>query len=170
MLIFALTMALLAQAGEWLAMPMPDGFVTGHKQRAQMGSIEERVPAGETVNNWTRMITLITLNGDLNPEIYAREFDKQMVRGCRGGKAAPRTASRMGEHPAIDGRFDCPLNPATGKPETMFYRLASIPGHVQMVQIAFRSVPDAAGVRWAGERLDTATLCAPDSADPVCKR
>lgn len=169
MWIFAAAMALVLQAGEWLAMPMPDGFVS-HAQTAQMGTIDERIPKGETLERWTRMITLISLNGDIDPQVYAREFDKGLVRNCPGAKAWPRTASSMGTHPAIDGRLDCPRNPETGLPETLFYRIVGLPGHIHMVQVAFRSVPDAAGVAWAEARIDGAMLCAPGSADPACKR
>ena len=170
MRIFLVAMALIAQAGEWLAMPMPDGFATGYRQTAQMGSIEERIPKGETVESWTRMITLITLNGDLEPELYAGEFDKRLVGGCPGAKAWPRTKSHMGARPAIDGRLDCPRNPTTGLPETLFYRIAGAPGHIHMVQVAFRSVPDAGGIAWARAQIDGTVLCVPGSNEPACKR
>lgn len=170
MWIFAAAMALMLAPAEWLAMPMPEGFVTVHQQSAQIGSIEERVPKGETVERWTRMITLITLNGDVDPGVYADGFDKGLARGCPGAKSWPRTASRIGAHAAIDGRLDCPRNPDTGKPETLFYRLTGMPGHLHMVQIAFRSLPDAQSVAWAQARIGSATLCAPGSDDPACVR
>ncbi|MCW3847876.1 hypothetical protein OF829_11550 [Sphingomonas sp. LB-2] len=178
MVIFAIAMALLApgataliaQAGEWLAMPMPEGFVTAHQQTAQVGSIEERIPQGETVEQWTRMITLITLNTDSPPEAYAAEFDQRLQGGCPGARSAPHTVSRIGTRAAFDGQLDCPRNPATGKPETLFYRVTSAGGRLHMVQVAFRSVPDAQGVAWARERIGSAVLCTPRSTEPACKR
>ncbi len=61
MWIFAAAMALMLQAGEWVGLPPVEGFVVGYQQTAGPQSIEERVPRGETVQDWSRMITTLKL-------------------------------------------------------------------------------------------------------------
>ena len=169
MWIFAAAMALIVQADEWLAMPMPDGFVTVHKQSAQRGSIEERVPKGETVDQWTRMITLITLNTGMSSNAYAAAFNERLKQGCPGARST-ELAYRVAGRPALVTRLDCPLNPNTGKPEILFYRVIGANGHLYMEQVAFRYMPGNGEVTWAKERIDSALLCTSRATDPVCKR
>jgi len=170
MMFFTVAMALTALAGEWLAMPMPDGFVTAHKQEAQAGAIEERIATGETVQRWTRMITMIRLNQDYPAANYARAFEDSVLRDCKGATATPRIAATIGAHPAIASRIACPLNAATGLPETFLYRVATVGGRLHMVQVAFRRDASPADIAWAEARLDEALLCAPGATEALCSR
>jgi hypothetical protein len=55
-------------------------------------------------------------------------------------------------------RVDCPLNPATGLPETFFAK--AVPGAADMhvAQVAFRRVPSAQDATWAERYLAGVTL------------
>lgn len=170
MWIFAAAMALMVQAGDWLAMPMPDGFVTAHKQQAQVGSIEERIPKGETLERWTRMITLITLNSPMDIETYAAAFDDRLKAGCPGVRSVAMGYTSLDGHRALASRLDCPRNPATGKPEILFYSIASVNGRLHMAQVAFRHVPDDGETEWARELFKGVAICGAASANPLCRR
>lgn len=167
MWIFLAAIAALTAPAERLAMPAVPGFES-FTQSAQAGSIDERIPRGETLDAWTRMITLITIHKDIGPQDYAPDFEASVLRACPGAKARPRIASRIGTHPAIDGRVDCPRNPATSLPETFLYRVASDGVQLHMVQVAFRSVPGPADLAWAQARIDSAMLCPPGSRTAGC--
>jgi hypothetical protein len=169
MLFFAAAMALLAPAPEHYAMAMQPGFYAGNKQVAQNGSIEERIGTGETVDDWTRMITLITLNSSIDPQEYAGNFIHSVSSACPGTRATPPAAVTIGGHAGLEGRMECPLNPSTGKPETFFFRILSAGGRLHMLQIAFRHVPDANEIVWAKAQLAGATWCAAGSAEAICK-
>lgn len=43
--------------------PLPEGFVTAYENATATGYINEAVPDGETVENWTQMITLTGAKG-----------------------------------------------------------------------------------------------------------
>jgi hypothetical protein len=119
MFAFATAMVLALQTpAERLAVPMAEGFVVGHKEIAQSGSIEERVPRGETVQKWSKMITILKINTNVSPASYAANFETVVTRACPGTRAA-REAAPAGRG-AVDGRMDCPRNPSTGQPETFF--------------------------------------------------
>lgn len=170
MMFFAAAMTLMFQTGDWLAMPMPQDFVTAHQQEAQAGAIEERIAEGETVARWTRMITLIRLNQDYPAANYARAFEESVLRDCKGATATPRVAATIGVHAAIASRIACPLNASTGLPETFLYRVANAGGRLHMVQVAFRRDASDADIAWAEARLDEAMVCTPDSTEALCAR
>jgi len=172
MFIFALATPLLTQPAsprpDHFAMAMPAGFVVGNKQSAQNGAIEERVPKGETVDAWSRMITIITLNAPINARSYAANFVATVANACPGTHAGSPVAVTVGGHEALDDRMDCPRNPQTGKPETFFFRVLSAGGRLQMVQVAFRHVPSPAEEEWAKAQIAGAVLCGADSTDALC--
>lgn len=169
MLIFAAAMGLLAPDDAWLVWPRAEGFVTGNQQSAANGSIEEQVPAGETVNDWSRMITTIGIPGDQPPEIFTDNLAAGWKQACPGGTATSQIAL-ADFRVSIESRMDCPLNPQTGKPETMFMRSFQGDHMLYVLQVAFRHVPSAAESEWAQAQLNAAVLCTAKSPKPVCKR
>jgi hypothetical protein len=166
--ILAAVFALLAPADEHLALPMQPGFETAHQQQAQTGSIEERVPRGETVEDWSRMVTLLQLYTDMPPETYLANFTANVGSACPGTKTVPATKTMVAGHKMLEGRLDCPRNPATGKPETFVYRLYQGNGRLHMAQIAFRKVPSATEIGWARSELAQLIFCEAGSTVPAC--
>jgi hypothetical protein len=166
---FATAMVLAFVApNERLAMPLPEGFVVGHQQTAQSGTIEERIPRGETVEKWSRMITILKINTAASAATYATNFEATIAGACPGTRTTHAAASLAG-HQAIDGRMDCPRNPSTGLPETFFFRALSSGSAIHMVQVAFRHVPDARETGWARSQIQGATFCAAGSRQAACK-
>lgn len=166
---FATAMVLaFGVADERLVMPMPDGFIVAHQQTAQTGTIEERVPQGETVRKWSRMITILKLNSAQSPSSYASSFQATVAGACPGTKARYAPTKFAGRD-AVDGRMDCPLNPDTGQPETFFYRALTSGTAIHMVQVAFRHVPDAKETGWARAQIQSATFCTAGSRAAACK-
>jgi hypothetical protein len=153
-----------AQEGERLVWPAAHGFVVGHHQETPQASIEEQVPKGETVENWTRMITRIS-RGPIDPMQFAVRMAASWRQACTGAKASDPVAGPRG----VDIRIDCPRNPQTGKPETMFQRTVAGGGRLYILQVAFRSVPGAEQAAWARAQLDRATLCRADSKEATCR-
>lgn len=70
----AMLSVLQANAGERIIWPTADGFVVAHRQNTAGGSIEEQVPNGETVEQWTRMLTTITVPAALDPTDFANRM------------------------------------------------------------------------------------------------
>jgi len=166
--LFAMALAFGA-VDERLVMPMPDGFIVAHQQTAQTGTIEERVPQGETVRKWSRMITILKLNSAQSPISYATSFEETVTGACPGTRAR-HAPTRFAGRDAVDGRMDCPLNPDTGQPETFFYRALTSGSAIHMAQVAFRHVPSAREEAWARAQLDAATFCAAGSRTAACVR
>lgn len=153
-MLLMLAMAMVMQGGsvETLAAPMPSGFKVGH-QAAQGGqTIEERVPVAETVEAWSQMITVQRFAGlaPVGPHRLLDRLSGLMATACPGATAAPVVDGIEGGHPIATLRVDCPMNAATGKPETMFARAFGGATDIHLVQYAYRSTPTS-------QQSDTAT-------------
>jgi len=169
---FAAAMAFVAAAlvpGDRPGLPLAEGFVVAHRESVRGGTIEERVPQGETVQEWSRMITLLTINADMPPGDYIDAFERHFAAECPGAPIGPRTATKVGAYPTLDGRSDCALLPATGKPQSYFYRIFRVGSTLHIAQIGFRRVPSASDTAWAQAQLSALGFCAAASVDPVCQ-
>ncbi len=164
-----------AHAQERLAFPREPGFVMGFDKANATQSIQEWVPTGETVERWSRMLTHQRFTGTIQqgqtPAGLLEWISNQIKVACPGAQASAVTsASRFGRTGARM-KSVCPLNKATGKPETTFYRAFAGARDMHVAQVAFRSVPDAAGEAWARAYLDKVLVCGTAQADaqPLCK-
>jgi hypothetical protein len=169
-LLFGLIVASLFASpaiAERLVQPAAPGFVVGYKAEAAHASIVERVPAGENVQVWTRMITTQRFEGlaeRSTPQGFLHTLAQTVQRACSGARA---TDVRLANGATVL-RADCPLNPATGKPETFFARTIADGGRMHVVQVAFRRILTAADVQWARTYLNGVTLCPNGSKEPAC--
>jgi len=147
---FALMTALLigGSSVEELVRPALPGFVVGYQQSVPSAAIVEEIPEGETVEKWTRMVTTQRFTG-LTRTIDPKGFLTMLAQGASGGCPGATASSVQQMGPAAQVRFDCPLNPATGLPETFIAR--AIPGasDLHVAQIAWRKLPGAKDLAWA---------------------
>lgn len=160
-----------AQGGdaEWIGLGRLPGFVVGHRQRVPGAAIAERVPEGETVQDWTRMVTVIRLErGDATPDAYTRALGERWGRSCPGGRFTVLPARDIAPDRPVEARYDCLRNPATGKPETMFMRTSRGREALHVVQVAFRRVASDADMAWARGVLSDVWLCSAPMAPLAC--
>jgi hypothetical protein len=158
-------------APEYLAEPPVPGFTIGHQLSRDGNAITERVPAGETVQRWTRMVTVQRFAGAsarMRPEQLLQTMGAGVVQACLGGRAGPIQSLTVSGRPAAQLRADCPINPATGKPETFLARAIGGTQAMHVVQIAFRRVPTAIDMAWAQKHLNGTVLCLPGSSAGPC--
>lgn len=154
----ALAAAALASpaAAEKLALPPAPGFVAGYHASQGNLTVDEYIPRGESVQRWTRMITVqrIAGFGRVPPPQFVAEIAKRYVAGCKGatGMAVPFGTAAAG------ARLDCPRNPMTGAPETVFIRAIPGGGDMLSVQIAFKGIPMPRETQWARDYLGRVRL------------
>src|SRR5690349_13229921 len=113
---------LAAVAMEALVRPPVPGFVNGYEVAKNGNYILEQVPSGENAKVWTRMVTTQQFAG-VAAKADADGFLQLMIDGLE--KACPGAAityRRAAGPKSAQMRIDCPLNPATGLPETFFAR------------------------------------------------
>ena len=125
---------------EMLGIDAPDEFEVGYQARNDSQAIIELVDPPETVENWSRLITLqIFYNGaqSLGLKTFYSQWRGDMHRSCAG---MTDTAERgmVDGRAAIRGALYCPNNPQTGKPENLETVLVQGEVNLVMVQAAFR--------------------------------
>jgi len=168
--------ALAAQAtadnGEWSAKLVVPGFAVDYEQANLQQSLVEQVPKGESVMNWSRMITSQRFAGrarDPGPRGMLTNIKGLFARACPAGKTSVISPATVGGKPAVRMRADCPLNSETGKPETFFIVAFAGSKDLFSEQVAFRRVPSAADVAFADQTLKAVRLCTAASKDVACK-
>jgi hypothetical protein len=166
--------AAMAQGGaEWLGQAPLPGLVIGFQRAEARGMIIERVPPGETVEQWSRMVTVQRFTGVIarggTLDEWRGHFLDGLRTGCPGFRGGDATHLTVAGRPALDLRIDCPVNPATGRPETFLLRAIAGRADLHIAQIAFRHVPSEAEVQWASTQLAGVTLCTPEDLVPACR-
>ncbi len=126
----------------------------------------ERIPAGETVQRWTRMVTtqrFARLAGKTDLRTFLAELAASVTRACPGTKTAVEIQGA-----AAELRADCPLNPSTGKPETFFAKAMMGASDLHVAQVAFRRVPSSADGQWAKAYLAGVNVCRAGNRQGAC--
>ncbi|WP_114954899.1 hypothetical protein [Sphingosinicella terrae] len=160
-------------ADEWLYQsPLPE-LVVGFQREQGGTSIVERIPPGETVQDWSQMVTTQRFAGAIARGVsldqWVNGFVSGLANACPGARTSAPLFSRHPDHREVAFRVDCPLNPATAKPETFLLRAFASAADLHVLQVAFRHVPSAAEAGWAERHLESAVLCDAASSDSPCR-
>ena len=162
-----------AAPSEWSGRPAAPGFVVGFDKANAEQSIVERIPAGETVERWTRMLTSQRFVGrgrDPGPSGLLANMQGLMKTACPGGSTSEIVTMTVSGRPAARMRSDCPLNPQTGLPETYFIIAFAGTHDLFAEQVAFRRAPTAADIAFGTKDLQAVRLCTAASKEAVCKQ
>ena len=155
-----------------LATPALPGFVVGFEASNAGQSIREEVPAGETVKNWTRMVTTQRFVGAaarFTPGDLLAVMARNLAAACPGARTSDAITATTDGHPSARYRADCPLLAQTGKPETFIILVISDGEDLHAKQVAFRREPTAADLRWAEGVLGAVKLCGSDEEVAGCR-
>ena len=160
-------------AGERIGQPALPGFTQVVQEQGGGNAIAEWVPRGETILQWTRMVTVQRFGGlaaSVLPAPYLDRIRANLLQAaCPSATTSPITELTVSGRPAAQFRVDCPMNPRTGAPETFFLRAIGGARDMHVVQIAFRRRPTAQDVAFAQQHLAGVALCGPASTEPVCR-
>jgi hypothetical protein len=158
---------------EWVGQAPLPGLVIAYQLAGDGSLIVERVPRGESIQRWTRMVTNQRFAGEIAAggtiDRWHAGFVQNLSVACPGFRASVPARLRIEGRPALEFRGDCPRNPSTGRPETFFLRVIGGRTDLHLAQIGFRSVPTPAEVTWARGHLATVTLCTRAIASPICR-
>lgn len=150
-------LALALFAAETLARPPAPGFEIGYQAARNGNLIVEQVPKGETVEEWSRMITTQRFAG-IGSRVDGNGFLQKMLDGLQQGCPGAKVTYRRASGKTAQMRVDCPFNPATGKPEVFFAKAMAGASDMHVAQVAFRRLPSPADVTWAEHYLASVKL------------
>jgi hypothetical protein len=149
-----------ALEAENLLVTLPPGYIVGYTNHTAKGVITEMVPAGETVENWTEMVTVQIFFGlHDSPTAFRLRLEKLWASSCSGAKSAPVGGGLTNGYTTMTWRMSCPLNKQTGKPEITWFKAIAGRDSFYVVQKAFKfdPSPDKAA-EWVAF-LDKVSVC-----------
>ena len=155
---------------ENVLVPLPPGFVLGYEAAKDGASIHEYVPTGETVDDWSTILTVQVFRGiaGTDPDAFAKMVADGWLGAYPDGTAAKAGGGKVNGYPMTLWDLTCPLNPATGKPETA--RLEAIGGAdaLYSVQYGYREAPSHQRASLAAKFLKAVSLCDTRKSDRAC--
>jgi hypothetical protein len=158
----------LLQAENLLLAP-PPGFKVGYEANHDNRLITEYVPGGETVDDWTQMLTVQIFRGSpLGSAAFLQDVGKRYMDACPGTIAKGIFTGDTNGYVVSMLLLKCPNNPGTGKPETTAFRIIKGNDALYSVQRAWRSVPSDQDLDAVMHSLAKVTVCDTRSPDHPC--
>ena len=157
----SLGLAVSPAAADELVSPVLPGFVVGFEASNDQQSIREEVPAGESVQDWTRMVTTQRFAGAaarLTPSDLLGVIARNLAAACPGARTSPVVTGSLSGKATARFRADCPLLAQTGKPETFVILVISDGEDLHVKQAAFRRDPTERDIQWADGVLASVTI------------
>lgn len=124
--------------GENLLVGLPSGYEVAHHQKTAAGEISEFVPEGETVENWSEMLTIQLLPPGNEVEGFYERFDSMVKQVCGGSTRVVATEEENGYTVKFFHMY-CPSNPQTDTGETTFIKAIEGKDKFYAVQKAWRT-------------------------------
>jgi len=164
--------AVLAQSlidAENLLFSPPKDFKVGFQSSHDNRMMTEFVPAAETVEDWTQMLTVqIYRVATTDAANFLQGIGKRYMDACAGTTAKGIFTGQVNGYVVSMLVLKCPKNPSTGKPETTAFRVIKGNDALYSVQRAWRSVPSDQDLDDVMHGLAKVTVCDTRSADHPC--
>jgi hypothetical protein len=155
---------------ENLLAPLPAGFKVGYQASNNGLVMQEFIPAGETVEDWSEMVTAQIFLGrrDLDGVRALGLISQGWINACPASKPNRIGNASVNGYAAWNLFLQCPLLASTGKPETTFFRAVKGNDSFYIVQRAARAMPGQAQLVKMTQYLDTTTVCDTRTSDHPC--
>ena len=146
---------------ENLLVGMPQGFKVGFSDSRNGMNMQEWVRAGETVQNWTEMITVQVFlsRKDLEPTQFLMTLQKQWASACKDSTATPVATGKVNGYESSSILLRCPLLASTGKPETTMVKAIKGNDSFYVVQRAVRAAPTSERLETIKEYVERVSVC-----------
>ncbi|WP_071672844.1 hypothetical protein [Nioella nitratireducens] len=149
-------------SGENLLLRLPTGFEEGYQATRGSDTISEYVPEGETVEDWTRMLTIQIFReaGDADPVAYLGQLGTALSEACPGSGGNLLGQEPVDGLPAAAAFYVCPAAEQDAPPQEVFLTQA-IAGRdaLYVVQIAWHDGPEQDELRQWIAYLQEAGVC-----------
>ena len=136
---------------ENLLAELPEGFKVDFEGQENNFVISEMVPEGESVNDWTTLITVEIFLGEKSttPEQYQQTLTERWFGACANSETYPVADGVENGYNFILWQLYCPLNSSTQKPELTYLKAIQGNDSFYLVQVAFRYEPSDEDItRW----------------------
>lgn len=164
------------RTGENLLAAIPEGYELAYTQKADQGEIHEFIPEGETVEEWSEMITVQLFSAQNDNATFHATIASLVKKACRAGATHEVAAAKENGYPVHVFQLLCPTNLQNGMGEVTFIKTIEGNDKFYIVQKAWRTekyeleqLPISAEdiVKWT-EYLRSVSVCDSRIADRKC--
>ena len=157
---------------ENLLVTMPDGYIVGFQDKNARQQMTEMVPRGQSVKDWTDMVTVqIFFNmTNVTPAAYKQRLEKLWAENCKGAQSSPIGQGEERGYPVIVWLQFCPRNKETEKPEVTLLKAIAGRDSFYVVQKAFRFQPDKPQVEQWSRYLRNVSVCDSRVPERACPK
>lgn len=163
--------ALAALQGENLLQPLPTGFRIANEQSEGRASLTEMVPANETVDQWTRMVTTQVYRGLSDASFFAKyqaQMKDRWSKACDVADTQPFSDSNENGYATHVWLQVCAFKDKQKKPEVTLFKFIQGRDATYVVQMAFHFQPAKAQLAASMTYLSKVTVCDTRRADSPC--
>jgi hypothetical protein len=147
----------------------PKDFKVGYQSNRDNRLMTEFVPAAETVEDWTQMLTVQIYRGaTVDAATFLQAVGKRYMDACAGTTAKGVYTGQVNGYVVSMLLLKCPMNPATGKPETTAFRVIKGKDALYSVQRAWRAVPSDQELDVVMHALARVTVCDTRAPEHPC--
>lgn len=147
----------------------PKEFKIGFQSNRDNHLMTEWVPATETVEDWTQMLTVQIYRGaTVDAATFLQGIGKRYKGACAGTTAKGIFTGQINGYVVSMLLLKCPKNPGTDKPETTAFRVIKGSDALYSVQRAWRSIPTDQELDDAMHGLTKVTVCDTRAASHPC--
>jgi len=149
---------------------LPEGFKVDYQGKENNFVISEMVPEGESVNDWTTLITVEIFLGEKNttPEQYQQTLTERWFGACENSGTHPVADGAENGYNFILWQLYCPVNSSTQKPELTYLKAIQGNDSFYLVQVAFRYQPTEEDVTHWIEYLKKVQVCDSRIPEQAC--
>lgn len=159
------------RSAERLLVQAPAGYVVAHQGQSPRGRIVEFVPNGQTVDNWTDMVTVqVFPRQKASSQEFATHMRTTWQKTCGPFSVRDQSALPINGYPSNRWLATCDLNPKTRQPESA--AMVSIRGTeaLYVVQVATKAKPEPDWTARTKAYLDTVLVCDAGTSEHPCPR
>jgi hypothetical protein len=147
----------------------PKDFKVGFQSNRDNRLTTEFVPAAETVEDWTQMLTVQIYRGaTVDAATFLQGVGKRYMDACSGTTAKGVYTGQVNGYVVSMLLLKCPMNPGTGKPETTAFRVIKGKDALYSVQRAWRAVPSDQELDDVMHALTKVTACDTRTPEHPC--
>lgn len=147
----------------------PKDFKIAFQTNRDNRLMTEWIPAAETVDDWTQMLTVqIYRGGTVDAATFLQGVGERYMDACPGTTAKGIYTGQVNGYVASMLLLKCPKNPGTGKPETTAFRVIRGKDALYSVQRAWRAVPSDQEVDDVMHVLAKVTVCDTRAPEHPC--
>ena len=150
-----------ALQAENLLITKPGSYSVGFHNKSARQVMTEYVPAGETVENWTEMVTVqvfLNMRG-VSPVQYRKRMEKMWGEACPGSQVKNARDGDVNGYPTMTWALRCPHHARTGKPEYTWMKAVQGRDSFYLVQKAYKFEPTDAQIESWEKFFDDVRVC-----------